>query len=323
MKCVMSLSLLLLFVITCTQGFAADTEPPTADLPVLKLQVKKGEVLRYIVNAEVTRKIVSRDAKEELLAKTDDILEVEMTQTCKGVDDSGNMEFEASYGAYRLVRDITEGAESRKEIYTPESLTLSDANGVAITKKWAELPASKQTELRKLFVQGFVFIATPNGEIKEPADMPAFERELPGINAIRLQQAAYYPNHPIEDGTQWNWKKPVNYPKLRDNPLSEKKIQVECEYELVESKEIIGIPCLTISIKEKATCSNEDEKSKFMRELTEKAHFEKANGMAVLVEGMLKSELSYGGLSKGVKVVTSGKFTIKRVEGNPDKAGQK
>ena len=318
MRCILFSMIFMLVVTVQTGSFSTETEEAKSNPQILKLQVKKGEIFKYIFRTDLTREMHSQNAKEELLSKTSDVLEMEIVQTCKSVQENGDMVFDVTYGSFKLVRNIVEGTHSRKEVYTPESLTIMDENEVAITKKWTDLPSSEQTELRKLFVQGFTFTATPNGEIKEPSGALPFDRELPGFNSIKSQQAVYYHGQPMEDGTIWNWNKTSLYPKLKDSPLSEKNIPSESEYEFIELKEVTGIPCAAISVKSKSDYANTDENSSFTRELTEKAHIQMSNGMAVLVEGTLKSILSYKGLSKGIKVTTSGSFTIKRVLSKPE-----
>ena len=278
---------------------------------LLKLQAEKGDVYEYNVRAELTYE-TRQGTRDELIRKIEDVLDMEYSQTCKVVEPDGTMGFEASYGDYKLVRTITEGENNRKEVYTVEGLTVYDEKGLSLKRKWSEMPRSEQAEVRKVFAREYGFAANPNCEIKELFECKIIEHELPGFHALRLQQAVYYPKFRIEEGTVWSWNKPIEVPKLRGHPLSGKEIPAEREYEFIGFREVGGKECVTISMEGKLEFENVDEKVSFTRKLVEKAHIEKASGMAVLVEGTLESELPSADSGANMKTSVEGTFTISR-----------
>lgn len=314
MKNVLIMSSFLLILNIFITAFSQEKQDIQDSPPVFKFQVKKGLSFKYLIRADITRETRIRDDMEKVLSRVEDVLEFEMKQTCTSVEENGNMVFEIDYDNFKLVRNVFEGSFSRKEVYTPENFSITDDKGITIIKKWNEMPLSEQTEFRKLFVQGFSFTATPNGEIIEKGNISYFDRELPGFNTIRIMNAVYYHGQPMEEGTIWNWKKIISFPKTKDHPLSEKKIPTEYEYEFIELKEVSGIPCATISIKIKSDLKNIEEDIAFLRQLTAKTHIETANGVPVHTEGTIQSSLSYSGLSKGIEIATNGNFIIKRLE---------
>jgi len=284
---------------------------------LLKLQAEKGDVYEYNVRAELTYE-TRQGIREELIRKVEDVLDMEYSQTCKVVESDGTMGFQASYGDYKLVRTITEGENNRKEVYTVEGLTIYDEKGLSLKRKWSEMPRSEQAEVRKVFAREYGFAANPNCEIKELFECKVIEHELPGFHALRLQQAVYYPGFRIGEGTVWSWNQPIKVPKLRSHPLSGKVIPAEREYELIGLREVEGKECVTISVEGNLDLNNIDEKLSFTRKLVEKAHIEKATGMAVLVEGTLESELQSADSGARMKNSVEGTFTISRMIQEPD-----
>jgi hypothetical protein len=249
-----------------------------------------------------------------VLQKVENLLDMDFSQTCTTVETDGTMGFDVAYGPYKLVRKIHEDGRTTKEVYTVEGLTIYDENGLALSRRWSDMPASEQSEVRKVFARGYSFAMSQNGEIKELFKSKVFEHELPWFHALRIQQAIYYPGYPVEEGTIWNWRKPVVFPEVRDHTLSRKSVPTEREYEFVDLREVGGIPCATVSVQENSEFEDSEAKVSFSRRLVEKAHVEKATGMAVLVEGSLETEISSGALGSNTITVTSGKFTISRMK---------
>ena len=281
---------------------------------VFKLNVKKGEVFQYRVRAELTLEVRKQGTDEKPLQKIEHILEMKFTQKCNIVENDGTMGFEVANDDYKLVRKLFgSDGKTTEEVYTPEGLTIRHDSGLVLSRKWSELPRSEQGEIRKVLARGYQFAATPNCEIKELFKSKVFEHELPGFHALRLQQAVYYPALPISKGTMWNWRESVDFPELRDHPLSGRKIPTNTEYEFIEEGDVSGIPCVTISVKSESKLEDKSAGTTFTRKLTEKAHMEKETGMAVLVEGSIKTELSAGGLSARLTTSIAGKFTISRI----------
>ena len=295
-------------------AFAAGNSDENGEVVVLKLQAKKGDVFAYNVHAELTRETGLQNAKEIPLNKVEDVLDMEFSQSCKLVKPDDTMGFDVTYGTYKLIRKVSEGDKTRKEVYTNDGLEIYDEGGLVLSKKWLEMPRSEQAETRKVFARGFSFAANPKGEIKELFKNRIFEHELPGFHALRLQQAIYYPGYPMGEETIWNWGKPVVFPEMRDHPLSGKKISTEREYEFVELREVGGISCATVSVKVKSNFEDFEEKVNFSYESVQKAHIEKSTGMAVLVEGTVETELSSSHLGRRTTTSIKGKFTITRIK---------